>query len=237
MNNAETDKIDLEEITDNLKYARMAMLVDKEEFIISIKKTRKLLGLTKPLEYDKAGKWLHRSNRNSSLNKMDTSNKETFRNVFRLSQSISGLKEKFHKNVNYTNAIRYAILAGKITDKEFTTTAFCTKYPFSKKFEEAELSAEWPMVAIFVNPETKKEEVLSLLNTEVKKLFNKIYNDSKLQKRASGNIKRDRDWYWLHKDGKSYQEIADLDGKKILGFRDVVIKAIKQYKRNLGVEK
>lgn len=211
MNNAETDKIDLEEITDNLKYARMAMLVDKEEFIISIKKTRKLLGLKKLLDYDKVAEWLHRGYKNSSIQHMDKVDKEIFDQSFCLSQSVADLKEKFHKNVNYTNAIKYAILAGKITDKEISATAFCEEYPFSKKFEEAELSAERPMVAIFVSPETKIDELKLLFNSSVKEKFKEINKNVKLISRGSPTFEDARNWYWKKKSmtfDKLYKDYA-----------------------------
>lgn len=135
MNITETDKIDIEGISDNIRYEHMALLVDREDFILSIKNTRKFLGITTLLQHDEVDKWLHRIYKNSSFIKMNKDDKNDFKQSFYLSQSVASLKEIFHKNVNYTNAIKYAILAGKVTDKEFTKTAFCAEYPFSEEFD------------------------------------------------------------------------------------------------------
>lgn len=230
----ETDRIDLDGITNNLKYAQVAMLVDKDEFIIKIKKIRKSLGLSKLLDYDKVDEWLCKTGKESSLSKMDKKDKEIFNQRFYLGNSIANIKEGFHKNIYFTDVIKYSILAGKVTDKEYTWTTFCEEFPFSDEFKDAEFEAEWPMVAIFVNPETKLDEINVLLKTQVNEIFKKIYGD-KHDLKKSENIRRDREWYWLNHSSNDnrmgYIKIAEKNNISSSGVRE----AIKQYKQNLSM--
>ena len=231
------DKIDLDGISNNFWYATMAYFVDKDEFIEAIKEARVSIGLTLPIDYEDAEKWLSQKYKTESLRNFDEADKIRFNQKIRLNTAVDKIKEKFHKGVNYTDSIKYAILAGKITDKEYIPSAFCSIYPFSKEFEEIELFNEQPMVAIFVNPDTKMEEVKILMDTQVKELFRGIKKDVK-SPRKSQNIRRDRGWYWLKRfGGKSYQEIAGLCKNETLDDRDIVIKAIKQYEKHLSAEK
>jgi hypothetical protein len=88
---------------------------------------------------------------------MDNEDKQTLNNRFHLSNIVGSIKSQFHKSFFYDRAIRFSILSGKITDKELAKTAFCEVFPFPQQFVDFELENEQPMVAIFVNNETKKK--------------------------------------------------------------------------------
>lgn len=218
-----TFPIEIDGIENDLRYANIAFLVDRPSFLIAIKRARKAIGLTNTIKYEDVYKWPNKDS--SRLSMVNAS--------FRLSMQISSIKHKFKKGISFTDVIKYAILSGKVTDKEFTSAAFCVEYPLPGNFED--FLTDDPLVAIFVSPNTKIKDVEYLMNTQVKSIFQKRkYNNKNL--RTSGLIKRDRKWYWLHQDGKSYKEIVDMDYRETLNDRDIVIKAIQQYKKNLGVE-
>ena len=216
-------------------YANIAYLVDKNAFIEEVIKARESLGLLKPLSYEAAQDWQHRNIREINLKLLSQAEKELFNQKFRLDNKIAFIKDKFRLSQNYTEVVRYSILAGKVTDKECSWSPFCVEYPFPEEFIEAELDTEQSMVAIFVNPETKRDQVEKLFDTKVKELFKKI-NNKKVPTRASSNIKRDREWYWQVQEGKSFQEIANSSIADTARNRDVVFKAVDQYRKKLGVE-
>lgn len=230
------DKVDLEGISNNFWYATVAFLVDKEEFIREVKKARKVLGLKRPMDYSDAKKWLYFKNKEKSLKELTKEEKELFLKRLQLNTIADNIKNKFHRGINYTEIIKYAILAGRVTDKENIFSLYCGQYPFSKEFEEIDLFNEEPLIAILINPETKINEISKLMKTKVRKLFGELNRNYKIP-RVSQNIRRDREWYWTKRLGKSYQEISNIFSDKTLKDRDIVIKAIKQYQRHLGVEK
>lgn len=226
-------EINLEEITSDRGYATVSFLVDNDRFLEEVVKARKLIGLDSPLEYDEAKKWLNSGPKNVSLLKMNKSDKEAFRKRFQLVNRVHEIKQQFRKGINFTYIITYAIIAGKVTDKEITSSAFCEPYPFSREFESLEVYIEEPMVAIFINPETMIDEIKKLMSSEVEELFKKAkrYN---MVSRTSQNIRRDREWYWMNKQGLSYGKIWEKLSK-MERTHDVngIAKAIQQYKKNL----
>lgn len=229
-------KIDLGEITNNKHYAEVAYLVDNDSFLDEVDRVRKLIGIDSPLKYQEAGEWLQGNTNRVSFSKMTKKEKEKYKKRLRLSIETENIKERFKKRFNYSQLIKYAILAGKVTDNECTTTTFCVSYPFSKEFNDAELYVEQPMVAIFVNPETKFKEVKKLMDTRVKKLFDKTKRIYTSTKRERTNIERDRDWYWENHPSNpnrlGYGKIAD----KHMGTEPSTVRqAIDQYKKDLAM--
>lgn len=241
-------KIDLEGIKDNRNYAIVAYLVDNDHFLEEVVRVRKLIGIGSPLGYVDATKWLNRklkgiskkddhgNDMGISVTSMNKADKEHFRNRTKLSINVGTIKERFEKGLNFTQIIVYAILAGKVTDNECTLSSFCASYPFSQKFDDAEFYTEQPMVAIFVNPETKLKEVKTLMDTKVKELFDKKKRIDTSTKRERTNIKRDRKWYWENHSSNpnrlGYIKIA----KKNKGISSSTVRdAIDQYKDDMAV--
>lgn len=231
------DKIDIEDIQDDYKYARIAFLVDSPQFIEKMRDTRKLLDVTELIPYEEVKNWIHRKVKESSFLKMDDEDKKIANQRLRLGFRIGSIKEDFNKGLNFGEAIKYAILSGKVTEKEFNWSAFCVPYPFADEFNEQEFYTEEPMVAIFVNPDTQLSEIKQLFRTKVKNAFNETLPSKKVP-RKSDNIRRDRQWYWQHIGGLSYQKIWDQIPEKFKPeSKQAVINAIKRYEKNLAITK
>lgn len=197
MKNEDAVFVDLEEISTNYKYAVAALLVDKNEFLEMLKHARRSLGIVEPLKYDSVEQWLSGDiKRQISVNTI-----------------INEISHKFKKGFNFSEIIKYALLANKVTDNEFTHSAFCQEYPFTKEFEDAEPYLDEPMVAIFVNPDTKTKEVEGLMNTEVKFIFEQLGRNRRTL-RKSKNIRKVRKWYWLKKD-MSFNKLFKLLNKDV----------------------
>ena len=107
--------------------------------------------------------------------------------------------------------IQYAIFCGVITGDELERTAFCEIL----EPEEIKVDHQWgmfrePEMVIVITPETKVDEVTQLFKKDIPDLVHefkeRIQSKRKLPDTIS-NIKRDRDWYWKHKAGLSYQKI------------------------------
>lgn len=223
-------------IDDDSKYARVAFLVDREDFLKDIKEIRIDLDISKLIPYEQTKEWLNKDRSEGSLLTMDKKGKDSFNKRWKFGKAVSNLKNKYHKGFHFTEVIAHAILSGEVREEDYNSSVFCVDYPFSEEFFEAELHIDdEPMVAIFVNKDTQEDEVVDLFKTKVKELFKQIAEREKQPPRTSSNIKRDRDWYWKHKDGLSYQKILDQTSK-VVG-RQAVIDATKQYKFNLGISK
>ena len=94
-----------------------------------------------------------------------------------------------------------------------------------------------PVMAIVISPETTLKEVVEVFKKGVPHLRDE-YVSALLKNKPSSldvisNIKRDRKWYWMHKQGLSYKTIFNKKGKTTLDDIDGVIKAIKRYQRKL----
>lgn len=223
-------------IADDLKYANVAFLVDREDFLRDIQEIRANMGINGLIPYEGIKEWKHRGTKEGSLTTMDAEGKEALKRWADLTTAINTLKQKYHRGVHFTRVIECAILAGEIREDDYKRSAYCESYPFSYEFNEQGLEIEEPMVAIFVNQETQIDEVTKLFNNDVKELLKNISAGKQKYPRKSENIKRDREWYWKHKDGISYQKILNQTPDACVE-RQAVIDAIKQYKMNIGVRK
>lgn len=217
------EKIDLEEITNNRKYAEVAYFVDNDLFLDEVDRLRKVIKIDSPLEYSEAKEWLHKRFNETSFSKMNETNKKAIQKRLKLLINVGVIKNKFKKGINFTNIITYAILAGKVTDRECAPSAFCETYPFPKEFENAEVFSEEPMVAIFVNPETNINEVEELMKTKVKNLFKKSERYIK-KSNINQDIRDIRKLYWMHKNGKSNKDIGDKYGIEESGISKKIIR-------------
>jgi len=115
----------------------VAWLMDKDEFLADLQKAREELGVSdNPIAYEAAKEWfkveLQKEQKKTSIKKVFDPLSETNRFIFPKTKSerlTAKLLEKYHKSPLYFEAIKYAIVTGVVTDKEFTKTAFCQVLP------------------------------------------------------------------------------------------------------------
>jgi hypothetical protein len=208
------DKIDLEDISDIIKYENVAVLVDKEGFLKNIKNARQTLGITTLIAYNNVKKWL------SERPKQRTA----------LTIRIGLIEQEFHRGDSFDDIIRYALLAGKVTDNECAVSAYCGIYPPNNEVDEPLVGLSYPMVAIFVSPETKLEEIKKLLMTKVKVLFKEEDEKRKVPTKESPTIREVRKWYWLKKE-MTYTELVESLGPGFI--YETVKKAVERYRIRL----
>ena len=233
------DKVDLNGITDNFKYATLAFVIDRKAFIKRIQKARVDIGLSTPMTYQDARKWLAYKYEEHELSKMNEVDKKHLNQSWRLQNTIGAIKRDFRMGLGFDSAIMMVVLAGTVTDQDFDKTSFCVEYPFPDGFEDTDPSLEQPLVAIFVSPQTRLDEIKHLLDTEVVSLFNKMGRE-KEDKKEFIRIKRDREWYWEYKYGEktSYLKIWKVyKGSDRPLDKEGVRKAIERYERRVATDK
>lgn len=233
------------EIKDNWRHCLVAWLVDRDDFLKDIKKARTELGLAKGLiRYDDVREWLHKElekERGETPDPLSGGNRYLFPKT-KSEKITADLLKKYHRSPLYFETIRYVILAGKVTDTEFSRTAFCQVLPQDYQMINTDqgitnlVEHDQPVMAIIISPETKLKEVVGIFQKEVPYLRTEYIASYLKGKRIPpdiiSKIKRDRRWYWLHRQGMSYNDIFKKEGKKLLT-RDGVVKAIKRYQRKL----
>ncbi|MFH1971498.1 MAG: hypothetical protein ABIJ05_03905 [Patescibacteria group bacterium] len=226
-------------ITDNWRYCLVAWLMDRDDFLADLQKARKELGINEKLvDYKIAKEWFKAE-----------FEKEKGRFIFPKTKSekvTANLLTKYHKSPLFFEAVRYAIVTGIVTDKEFARTAFCQVLPPDYQMIDAEhditnlVDHDQPVMTIVISPETKLKEVARIFKEEVPHLRTEYVASYLRAKQFApdviSNVKRDRRWYWLHKQGMSYKDIFNKEGKKTLYDLDGVIKAIKRYQKKLSVD-
>ncbi|HGJ66791.1 TPA: hypothetical protein ENS27_15625 [bacterium] len=242
-------------ISDNLRYCLVAWLMDRGDFLDDLQKTRRLLGIDKKLVgYEAVKEWfkteLEDEQQKTPIKKVfDPLSGGGSRFIFPKTESEKltiKLLEKYHKPPLYFEAIRYAIVSGVVTDKEFTKTAFCQILPPDYQMIDMEhditnfVDHDQPVMVIVISPETQLKEVVKVFREEVPHLRTEYvagYLKSKqLTPDQISNIRRDRRWYWMHEQGMSYKTIFNKEGKETLDDVDGVIKAIKRYQKKLTAE-
>lgn len=235
----DTQRIEIR-IKDNWKFCEVAFLVDRDDFLRDIGMARKSLGVMKLIPYNELIKWTSaESIRTTKKTKFRKIKSDYFENKYVVPAGkseiiVDELKKKYRKAHNFWPVIESAMLAGVVTKDEFSISAYCKViYP-----EDYELSVTEPDLAIIISPDTKLNDIEELFKTNIPEAVDE-YKDLVLRtKRRTpdtiSNIKRDREWYWLKHQGLSYSKIEDMAKPKVS--KDVVIKAIKQYKARLSME-
>ena len=230
------------EIEDRRNFAEVAFLVDKDEFLTDLEEKRRELKIEKVLPYADVEKWIEaeidHAVKKQPVKVWKNEDSKTIRYSIPKIKSeliIESLLQKYHRDENFFIAIEYALLCGKVTEKEFSSAYCSIIYPDT-------LSK--PKLAIVISPDTKWDEIKSIYDKKVPELAakynNKILKSDRVAPDTISNIKRDREWYWLHHKnggGLSYGDIQkqwSLKNEHIS--RDAVIHAIKRYENNLSVD-
>jgi len=242
------------EVTDNWRFCLIAWLVDREDFLKDLRDARLVLGIGKKLiDYKATKEWfkteLEKEQQKTPIKKVFDPLSGESRFIFPKTESerlTIKLLEKYHKSPLYFEAIKYVVVSGVVTDREFTRTAFCQVLPPDYQMIDTEhgitnlVDQNQPVMAIVISPETQLKEVVKVFREEVPYLrieYEAGYLKAKhLTPDQIGNVRRDRRWYWMHEQGKSYKVIFNEEGKQTLDDVDGVIKAIKRYQKKLTTE-
>lgn len=229
MNITIEDKIDVSALTDNKQMANVLSLVDNFEFIKRIKTVRNSLGLRDLLRYEDVEKWVLDKKRTcNSISKTSKDYKKCFRLLTLLDIQTNTITSEFNRNENFKEIVKYALLCGKVTNKEYKTSPYCFIYP---DHNNDDIELDFPMVAILLNPETKFNEIRAIFKTKVQELFKEIDSKRKLPKKEKPELLRDREWYW---DYMLYGGYGYIEKKYNETSREIVISAIKDYMKLLG---
>lgn len=255
------NKIDIL-IKDNKEFGDVAFLVDKPAFLKAVERLRKKWGLKHLISPDKFNDW-----KNGLFYKRETKQKEQEilkeQPMDHLSDAdLEFLKEKierimpdidfecdvrdlrieFKKPETFDNSIAYAIVCGIIPDGVYKSTYWANDF---STLAPIRLQDRTSRVAIYLTPQSQKEDVLEAFKQLKEEVFNSrgdsyypffsLYNKDEVT-----NIKRDRNWYWKHLNGSSYKAIALKDNKDrfadhnwIEDYTEMVRKAIKRYQKVL----
>jgi len=239
-------------ITDNWRYCLVTWLMDRDDFLVDLQRARKELSIDdKLVDYAIAKEWF----------KVEFEKQRTRTPIKRVSDQLTGqgryvfpktkseeltvkLLTKYHKSSLYFEAVRHAIVTGVVTDKEFARTAFCQVLPPDYQMIDTEhgitnlVDYNQPVMAIVLSPDTTRKEITRIFREEIPYLrveyISSYLKANQLTSDVIGNVKRDRRWYWLHKQGMSYKVIFNEEGNKTLDDIDGVIKAIKRYQKKIS---
>ncbi len=162
------------------------------------------------------------------------------------------LCSRFKKEYNFIPVVESAIAKNVVEEKDYET-AFLSLYAPSTSEkdkeslnpEEQELykSPKYHTFALYFGFYTTKTEIDHILQTKLpslKEKYKEMANSwgwNLVNQDVITNIKRDRNWYWLYQELKSYSKVTEKVNQE--GFsitRDGVMKAIQQYRKCLTME-
>jgi len=242
-------------ISDNRRYTQVALLVDRDDFLLDLEEIRADLKITS-FPYI-LSTYLHPEANNIACAYRD--NLMTISGVYtglgdicfdyhlalgEMDQKIAmaglfaeRIVKKFRLDRAFILVVISAILNNKISDYDLLSTYSLTldKTSAGKIAQDLEegVVPDGNIQTIVVNRESTDEDVKRVYKYIKEKIFAK---DNKLIKfyDPRGNIRRDREWYWLNKLGMGYKKIWEL---KMPGNTDSwkgVDMAIKRYKAMLS---
>lgn len=203
-------------------FCEVAFLVDRDDFLADILKARRLLGVKKliPHTQEDLNKW-YGEELDRALDKKFSSSKVSKEFSFPTTKSQiikDKILTKYRKPPFFLNIIEAAIFCGFITDEDFSVTAYVQIIDPNEYVERYKLRKfmGYPKLAIVISPETKPEEVESIMRKRVPsemEFFKQNYLKSKRNLTDTvSNIERDRVWYWLNHKTNPY----DINKKQAL---------------------
>jgi len=253
-------KIDIQ-ISDNLAFQEIALLVDKPDFLQTLPLLRKDLGIINLVSldefmdtaYDKPFHSKERKKINLSKYK-DVSKFKEFAKDNEIMATSGGLEEEmdlfqliatevnlvclqFKRPSYFADVVRQAIFCGAVNEDYFKPT-------FAQVIEKDTLFStsghfQLPQIAIFISPTTTYEELKSVF----RKANGLFKTDKRLiyyQPRVDivPNIRKYRDWYWERIKGKTYEQISNEweqkhNNETSTSYIDV-LKAVKTYEKLLA---
>jgi len=239
-------KIEID-VDDNWRYTQLALLVDRDDFLRDLYKIRHALHLTKPISPDKLFEYeVDEMKRRDFVKRRRAEVKiiAPYRSDCLRSESlVFDLVRKYKRSDSYFHAIYAAVITGRIQTKNLpSNTASCELIFPEYYYHQVELGNKDPQIAILLSPESSRKDVVEAYKEGFQKVLEEYrhrlrahYRDSLFVDTVT-NIIRDREWYWLKKQGMSYGQIANLTNKqrRVIS-TDGVIKAIKQYEKNLKI--
>ena len=210
------DKIKLPigiKIDNDWLYTNLAALFDREDFILDVVKFRAELGLKSPISLNDRSKWISKeigkafgvTFPNNSFDNLDSGGKVYSRPETKFTKTINDLCSKYQKPPYFWIPIMNAVLCNKHSS--------AIPLPLA----HANLTLEWnrstkPEMSIVLYPGTTLKDVEKVYYEQIPKIT-KEYIQLVLKGKfkifdTRGNIRRDREWYWLWKHGMGHTGIS-----------------------------
>lgn len=257
------------DLSDDKKYASVAFLVDRDDFLRDVAKLRKKVGFKQILSYDNLKSWNFYPWRwpgadeypkgfvdelrgtADMLQNIPYLDKLTYKKKIKLKDKhdklirqdpaqrffylIQDLRIKYKRPSNFDQVIAHAVLYGKVTESDYKTVEIGITKP------------EWDYIpyeqdatpTITFYPLATPQEIETIFRTRSKQILEEYqanYAGAYMNYDTRGEIRRDREWYWLQKKlGKTYREITEFAAtKKIHITQKGVLQAIRSYRKALN---
>lgn len=220
------------DITDLLAYARIAHVLDQDEFMDRVNAIRKSWGLNNFVPYQNFEDWLKEPHIDFSF-------------TSEAAKVLESAKERFETDTTHKNMTPYEELGKNKQLSEVRVIEYELEYTLHKL--NLNLNLKPILLKAIVCNKVKKKDL-----SDEKKIFEGKYKDwifddlyygykpktgTKLDTKSE--ITRDRQWYWLHKSGKSYLQIAKVAKERGVTapnlFKSNVVIQIKRYEQFLCI--
>lgn len=214
-------------ISDKWKYAKVAFLVDREDFLKDIEQARKELGFSDLISYDKVDDW-----KEEESGKRRKSSIKGIRDIVLpfpyLDNLTYELLRKYKKKGPFFQVIKYSILCGIVTDNEFSRTAFC----YIDEYDSFD-----PHILIVITPDTRPQEIVEMFRKEIPNViqnYNRLTKSTTKKLDTISNIERNREWYWLRRSGLSWSKLhKEVTKGGLVISQDGIRDAVNEYEEHL----
>lgn len=150
---------------------------------------------------------------------------------------IAAIRKKYKRSPNFDRIIAQVTLYNTVKDEDYITC----EVQLIKSGVESLLHLDDEKVAIVVYPLATAKDIKTIADEKLPQIMNEYQQQfigaSVFNPDTVSNVKRDREWYWLHENGLSHSDVwktALQKGDKLS--KDAVIKAVVQYRDRVNTE-
>lgn len=220
-------------IKDARLFTEVAYVIDRPSFIKEADKIRKKYKITAPLRDRNYQDWLM-----ANVGEQD---------IPKFYKDITDLRHFLGYDTNYQTVFEDAVLGCDVEARDYHSTHLVNFVQLPSYLEYGKPN----LFAIIITPQTDKKDVDEAFN-RYKQIEKELQSSpesycaisERVDKRTE--VERDRRWYWEQKKGMTYWQIAqsqaETEGKEANldyfenFYKDIIAKALKSYKRKLGIE-
>lgn len=189
-----SDRVEIN-IKDNKRFADVALLIDKPEFIKDVKVARGTPTFPRYLS-----KYISKY-KPKVIKKQEFSHK-AIKDLIKIYEKSLKLRKKYKRPAGFERVISAAIIKNKVDERDYRDAYATILDPKHYYFKETDM----PKLAILLNPNTTRKEIEEIYSKELPRLREVFSNilvgipNDVFPKDVLSTIKRDRHWYWLYKN-------------------------------------
>lgn len=216
----------MSDLTRSTDISKVALIVDREDFLNDIREYREELGLSELISREKLRYWYFPGLPRKREELKSVHQERVVRNM-RVQEIIQELIDKYKlENPEYGEMTFAALLTGKVQKEDL-------KKKVIPVYTTSTIKIKGPQLILAIYPNTTQQDLIDIFKSHHVQQLLRQQEDYTHQSRDPNwnEIKKIRKWYWWNVKGMSYSEIAK---KEVATSPNTVGVMLSRYKRALS---